>query len=905
MEKLLIITEKPSAGRNFATALGGASGTFEGDQYVIVNLYGHIMETGNPEELALDQYKETVGGFSNITGIPWSASYFDFNKKKLKKGLGETGAKTYKNIKQYLQSGYIPVVASDIDEMGEGDLLVHEILISLNYTGKIYREYHVDEGPKYIIEAMQNKKVVTRNDPKFLMAFARSNSDYLSQQLTRFATITLQERGYQLPGPVPFGRLKSRILTLLGSQIDAIKAYKPSSVFESRYKLDKLVLSNKDMKQFKTKDEWEADGLPFQAKVREVKQVPGTTKPPKPLTFTKLTGMMSQQGIPAKKTIDLFQKMYESQILSYPRTADNFITPGQFQEMLPLVDDILDLISLPSAAFTHRAPRPTHVHEGGAHGALRPGLKLPKSLDALDQEFGKGAAAIYKAVASRFLMMFLEDTEWVRHEYETETNPVFKGSIKIITKQGVTDPDEDTSDIQTSLPDLSKMAELYPHEVKSTKPANPTTQWLLNQLEKENVGTSATQPQTVAEMTGTSQRHPIRDGKILSLSMIGQVGYLAAKDTRIGSTDGTHFIHDLIKSVYKGTKTPEDVYREFTDLLVSDMAIIKASEIPLEKIGIPKRQARVMATGNWQGQEIQFNRVFAKHTFTDEEVQQLLAGQTITIDAKDKDDNDIKLTGKLAEQTYQGHNYIGFKTQRPGQVEGVWQGKQISYKGQFMDHVFTDDENTKLLAGETIHIITHKDDKEYKVYGKLEVQTYQGRKYVGFKANFESTPREGYITGTWQGEQIQYKGQFMDHVFTDDENAKLLAGDTIHIVTHKEDKEYKVFGKLEVQEYQGRKYVGFKANFEQTPRAPREGYVTGTWRGKQVQFKGEFMKHKFTDQEIEQLLAGEKITIDGKTNAGKSMTVVGGLAVQEYQGRKYVGFKAEFDTKTGKGDGRL
>ena len=52
MEKLLIIAEKPSAARNFSAALGGTSGTFEGNPYVIVNLLGHILEHGTPVETA-------------------------------------------------------------------------------------------------------------------------------------------------------------------------------------------------------------------------------------------------------------------------------------------------------------------------------------------------------------------------------------------------------------------------------------------------------------------------------------------------------------------------------------------------------------------------------------------------------------------------------------------------------------------------------------------------------------------------------------------------------------------------------------------------------------------------------------------------------------------------------------
>ena len=37
-----ILCEKPSAARNFAKALGGMRGTYNGEQYVITNTVGHL-----------------------------------------------------------------------------------------------------------------------------------------------------------------------------------------------------------------------------------------------------------------------------------------------------------------------------------------------------------------------------------------------------------------------------------------------------------------------------------------------------------------------------------------------------------------------------------------------------------------------------------------------------------------------------------------------------------------------------------------------------------------------------------------------------------------------------------------------------------------------------------------------
>ena len=46
----LILCEKPSAAKNYATALGGFSGIFNGKPYRIVNSVGHIFAMPGPDQ---------------------------------------------------------------------------------------------------------------------------------------------------------------------------------------------------------------------------------------------------------------------------------------------------------------------------------------------------------------------------------------------------------------------------------------------------------------------------------------------------------------------------------------------------------------------------------------------------------------------------------------------------------------------------------------------------------------------------------------------------------------------------------------------------------------------------------------------------------------------------------------
>ena len=102
----------------------------------------------------------------------------------------------------------------------------------------------------------------------------------------------------------------------------------------------------------------------------------------------------------------------------------------------------------------------------------------------------------------------------------------------------------------------------------------------------------------------------------------------------------------------------------------------------------------------------------------------------------------MPLSGKLERQkTDNGIEYVGLKAEFPlrkGYVRGVFQGKNVTIKGSWSNHKFTDEELKRLFAGETIAInYIQQSGKEDNINGKLEWQMYQGKRFLGFKPQFE------------------------------------------------------------------------------------------------------------------------------------------------------------------------
>lgn len=71
-----ILTEKASAAKNFAKALGGPSGTYNGEKYVIAAASGHLYEFVEPEEMVPPSYADKIGGYWDLAKLPWDETQF-------------------------------------------------------------------------------------------------------------------------------------------------------------------------------------------------------------------------------------------------------------------------------------------------------------------------------------------------------------------------------------------------------------------------------------------------------------------------------------------------------------------------------------------------------------------------------------------------------------------------------------------------------------------------------------------------------------------------------------------------------------------------------------------------------------------------------------------------------------
>lgn len=148
-----LLCEKPSAMRDFAKALGGQQGKFNGEDYILCCARGHLYELKKPSEQVrssdlIKKYKSW-----NVENLPWDETDFLWLRES-KQGVSST----LKNIKQVLSKCDEIGIATDDDPTGEGSLLGWEIIDELGLNNKKISRLFFTDSVKSMQDAFINRK---------------------------------------------------------------------------------------------------------------------------------------------------------------------------------------------------------------------------------------------------------------------------------------------------------------------------------------------------------------------------------------------------------------------------------------------------------------------------------------------------------------------------------------------------------------------------------------------------------------------------------------------------------------------------------------------------------------------------------------------------------------------------
>ena len=708
-----ILTEKPSAARNFAKALGGQSGTCNGESYVIAFARGHLFELKQPVD-QVDPSKRAKYASWSLSELPWDVNDFAFEREKKK-----DTSKLLADIKKTLGSCDELAIATDSDVSGEGGLLAWEIISELGLDHKpISRMYFTDESPASIKKAFVSRKRLTsmEDHDEYRMAWLRSRWDFLSMQWTRIASELVDKRAI-----VRQGRLKSAMIVLVGDQLKAHNEWKKVPFYEPRFRDENGVMYiDPDAQRFAHESDVDLSGLHASSVTVDSKTMK-RSGPPRMLDLAGLSALLSAKGVKAAEVLKIYQKMYESQVVSYPRTEDKHVTKEQYAELVRNAPAIARAVGIDPSLLTYTAARSTHVKDSGAHGANRPGPNIPSSLAEVEAKYGKTGAMIYELLARSALAVLAEDYEYEAQKGHVTDFPAYVGSCSVPKKQGwkavLGDASMADDDDENDVTGLGTKAQPFVHEGVPSQPVAPTVKWLMKQLERRDVGTGATRTSTFAEVSSSKARYPLMDetkGRI-TLTETGEISYRLLPGTHIGDLAITERVFSDMKAVAKGDKRADDVLAEVARLVTDDIAVMTANAQTMRKdLGMGDYVEKEYFEGTWQktGAHVRFNRTWSGHRFTDQECMDLLAGKDIEITATSKrTGDDFTVIGSFGEYEFEGRKCIGFI---PDFTKPTSAAKRGVAPKMMLGVKLTDEQRAKIEAGEKVKVSGMKSKKSGK-----------------------------------------------------------------------------------------------------------------------------------------------------------------------------------------------
>ena len=580
--KIAIIAEKPSVAREIAAIVGAKhkeDGFMTGNGYMVTYAFGHLVQLAYPEDYGFAGFVK-----ENLPIIP---EKFILKPRQIRDGKEykpDIGAlKQLKVIKHVFDSCDKIIVATDTGR--EGELIFRFIYTQLNCKKPFERLWISSLTDKAIKEGLQNLKQGSEYDNLYFAAKARSEADWLVGINASQALSISAGRGV-----FSLGRVQTPTLAMICKRFLENKNFISTPFWQIRIQTEKLniLFPAISCEKYEQKDTANAVFQKLHGNSLQVQSVETKTVHQEPPLLYDLTTLQkeanSKYGFSADKTLSIAQKLYESKLITYPRTGSRYISADVFDEIPELINSLKNhqrfdfyAAKMDVQILNIRCVDDKKVTD---HHALLITGNSPKNLEADEQ-------TIYEMVAGRMLEAFSKKcVKDVTTVVLTCANTLFetKGSV---TKQtgwcAVFNEKEDT-DNESALPTMQQgeMLPILQSELleKQTKPKPLHTEASLlaamenaekeveNEAEREamkenGIGTPATRAAIIETLF--TRDYIRREKKSLVPTEKGLSVYEIVKDKHIADVALTGSWENALAQIERGKMQP-DTFRKTIEI---------------------------------------------------------------------------------------------------------------------------------------------------------------------------------------------------------------------------------------------------------------------------------------------------------------------------------------------------
>ncbi len=338
----LILAEKPSVARELARVFGATTrkdGYIEGKGYSFTWAFGHLVQLANPQAYGYNGWNR-----DNLPMLPERFKLAIRQVKEKDKFVDDPGVvKQLKTIKMLFDEATEIIVATDAGR--EGELIFRYIYYHLKCKKPFKRLWISSQTDEAIKDGFRNLKPGTDYDTLFYSAQCRSEADWMvGLNATQALSIAAGNRSV-----LSLGRVQTPTLGMISSRFMENKNFKPETYFQISIALQKgeQVFKALSAENYKTREQAQqiaddvkdvANGFALGGEIAEVEIKPKKEQPPLLHDLSSLQQEANKRrGFTAEQTLNIAQTLYESKLITYPRTGSRYIGDDVFASVAGLI----------------------------------------------------------------------------------------------------------------------------------------------------------------------------------------------------------------------------------------------------------------------------------------------------------------------------------------------------------------------------------------------------------------------------------------------------------------------------------------------------------------------------------------------------------------------------------------
>ena len=318
MAKTLVLTEKPSVGRDIARVLGCSQkgdGCLLGDRYIVTWALGHLVTLADPEAYNA-KYKS------------WNMDDLPMVPDRMKLVVMNETARQFRAVQSLMHRSDMTDLVIATDSGREGELVARWIMQKAGWSKPAKRLWISSQTDRAIKEGFMSLKPASEYDNLYKSAQARAEADWLvGLNVTRALTCKYN-------ASLSAGRVQTPTLALLVEREQEIKNFVPKDYWMVQLTAGGFTATWRDAKgQSAIFDQAKAEAIVAAVSGGEGVLTTVTREfkhqaPPAAYDLTELQRDANKKyAYTAKQTLSFMQSLYEThKALTYPRTDSRYIT---------------------------------------------------------------------------------------------------------------------------------------------------------------------------------------------------------------------------------------------------------------------------------------------------------------------------------------------------------------------------------------------------------------------------------------------------------------------------------------------------------------------------------------------------------------------------------------------------